>query len=45
MKLPYFVDLTQRGDTGWKEAQNEGEDRVTFKENSIMSMFCLEAWF
>jgi hypothetical protein len=23
IKPPYFADLTQRGDTGWKEAQNK----------------------
>jgi hypothetical protein len=35
IKFPYFVDLTQRGDRGWKEAQKEGEERVTLrKENS-----------
>jgi hypothetical protein len=34
IKPPYFADLTQRGDSGWKDAQREGEDRMTFKENS-----------
>jgi len=29
IKLPNFADLTQRGDRGWKEAQREGEDRMT----------------
>ncbi len=24
----YFVDTTERGDRGWKEAQRQGEDRV-----------------
>jgi len=32
----YFADLTQRGgDRGSKEAQRQGEDRMTFKQNSI----------
>jgi hypothetical protein len=28
IKFPYFADLIQRGDRGWKEAQRQGEDRV-----------------
>ncbi len=32
----YFADVTQRErDRGWIEAQRQGEDRMTFKENSI----------
>jgi len=30
IKLPYFANLTQRGDSGWKEAQRQDD----FKENS-----------
>jgi hypothetical protein len=31
-KTPYFVDTTERGgDRGWKRAQRQGEDRVTFQ--------------
>jgi hypothetical protein len=30
------VDTTERGDRGWKEAQRQGEDRVTFTGNSIV---------
>jgi hypothetical protein len=36
-KFPYFVNTTERGDRGWKEAQRQGEDRVTyFTDNSTM---------
>jgi hypothetical protein len=28
VKYLYFVDITERGDRGWKEAQRQGEDRV-----------------
>jgi hypothetical protein len=27
----YFADTTERGDMGWKEAQRQGEDRVTLQ--------------
>ncbi len=30
IKFPYFADTTKRGVRGWKEAQRQGEDRVTF---------------
>ncbi len=29
IKFPYFVDITEKGDRGWKQAQTQGEDRVT----------------
>ncbi len=29
LKCLYFADTTERGDKGWKEAQRQGEDRVT----------------
>jgi hypothetical protein len=29
LKSLYFADTTERGDRGWKEAQRQGEDRVT----------------
>jgi hypothetical protein len=29
VKFPYFVDTTERGDTGWKQAQIEDENRMT----------------
>jgi len=32
IKLPYFADLTQRGDSGWKEAKRQGEDRMTLRK-------------
>jgi hypothetical protein len=35
IKLPYFVNLTQRGDRGWKEAQRQDD----FKENSRIYWF------
>jgi hypothetical protein len=31
IKFPYFADLIQRGERGWKQAQRQGD----FKENSI----------
>jgi hypothetical protein len=31
IKFPYFADLIQRGDRGWKEAQRQGD----ITENSI----------
>jgi hypothetical protein len=30
-KSPYFTDTTERGVRGWKEAQREGEDKVTLR--------------
>jgi hypothetical protein len=36
IKLPYFADLTQRGDRGWKQAQRQGENKAYFEENSIV---------
>jgi hypothetical protein len=35
IKLPYFADLTQRGDRGRKEAQRQGEDRMTLRKTLI----------
>jgi hypothetical protein len=32
IKLPYFANLTQRGDRVWKEAQRQGD----FNENSTI---------
>jgi hypothetical protein len=31
IKFHYFVDTTERGDRGWKQAQRWGEDRVTLQ--------------
>jgi hypothetical protein len=28
IKFPYFADIIERGDIGWKQAQREGEERV-----------------
>jgi hypothetical protein len=28
LKFPYFADITERRDRGWKQAQREGEERV-----------------
>jgi hypothetical protein len=35
IKLPYFADLTQTGDRGWKEAQRQGEDRMTLRKTLL----------
>jgi hypothetical protein len=35
IKFPYFADHTQRGDRGRKEAQRQGEDRVTLRKTQI----------
>ncbi len=31
LKCLYFADTTERGNRGWKEAQREGENRVTLR--------------
>ncbi len=36
IKCLYFADTTERGDSGWKEAQRQSEDRVYFADNSII---------
>ncbi len=42
IKLPYFADLTQRGDRGWQEAQRQGD----LKENSTIAIYiCLFQWY
>jgi hypothetical protein len=38
IKLPYFADLTQREDRGWKEAQRQGEDRVTLMKTLLRTL-------
>jgi hypothetical protein len=35
IKFSNFANLTQRGSKGWKAAQNQGEDRVTFQQTLI----------
>jgi hypothetical protein len=35
IKLPYFVELAPRGDRGSKEAQRQGEDRMTLMKTLI----------
>jgi hypothetical protein len=35
IKLPYFADLTQREDRGWKEAPKTGWRQDDYNENSI----------
>ncbi len=42
IKLPYFADLNQRGDRGWKEAQREGEDRMTLRKTLVDSSECVQ---
>jgi hypothetical protein len=41
IKFHYFAYTTERGDRirGWKQAQRQGEDRVTLQINSIMTLF------
>jgi hypothetical protein len=41
IELPYFADLTQRGDRGWKEAQRQGEDKMTLRKTVSFSNFLL----
>jgi hypothetical protein len=36
IKFSYFMDTTERGIGGWKQAQRQGEDRVTL-ELTLMS--------
>jgi hypothetical protein len=31
IKFPSFADTIERGDSGWKQAQREGEDSVTLQ--------------
>ncbi len=38
LKFHYFVDVTQTGDRGWKEAQRQGEDRVTLAKALITNV-------
>ncbi len=39
INFPYFVDTTERGDKGWKQAQRQDEDRVTFHITLLYCMF------
>jgi hypothetical protein len=41
IKFPYFVDTTEGGDRGWKQAQREGEDRVTLRITVMFNQICL----
>jgi len=36
----FVVDLTQRGDRGWKEAQREDEDKATLRK-TLLYHWCL----
>ncbi len=38
-KLPCFANLTQRGDRAWKEAQRQGEDKVTLMKTLLHSVY------
>jgi hypothetical protein len=31
IKISYFADTTERGDRGWKQAQRQGEEKVTLQ--------------
>jgi len=54
IKFPYFADTTERGDTDWKHAQREGEDRVSLpitlmfhqitRREMLSIMGCLQWW-
>jgi hypothetical protein len=37
IKFPYFADLTQRGDRGWKEAPRQGEDKMNLKKTLVLN--------
>jgi hypothetical protein len=39
IKLPYFTDLTQRGDRRWKEAQRQGENKMTLRKTLMFNIF------
>jgi hypothetical protein len=39
VKFPYLANLSQRGDKGWKEAQRQGEDRVTLRKTLCVCIF------
>ncbi len=36
-KLPYFGDLTQKGDKEWTEAQKQGEDKMALRKILVFS--------
>jgi hypothetical protein len=38
VKCLYFADTTEREDRGWKEAQRQGEDRVTLRITLLFSI-------
>jgi hypothetical protein len=46
IKCLYFRDTTERGDRGWKDAQRQGEDRVTLQAHSNMcyKLFKFSEW-
>ncbi len=39
IKFPYFTDTTKRAVRGWKEAQRQGEDKVTLRISLIYQIF------
>jgi len=39
IKYLYFADTTERGDRGWKEAQRQGEVRVTSRITIFYAMY------
>ncbi len=48
VKFPYFADTTERGDRGWKEAQRQGEERVTLGLTLMISpksLYYQNWWF
>jgi hypothetical protein len=38
IKCLYFRDTTERGDRGWKDAQRQGEDKVTLQITQICTI-------
>ncbi len=44
IKFPYFADISERGDRGWKNAQRQGEDKVTLLIILFNRSFCQYRW-
>ncbi len=44
IKFHYFAYSTERGDRGWKQAQRQGEDRVTLQITLLCPFFAMKTW-
>jgi hypothetical protein len=44
-KIPYFVDPTLRGGRGWKEAQRQGQDKVTLRKTLLPRWYRQDDWY